>query len=65
MTAKHLDSELKFVECANCVNLDLDPWICRYCKKASNFEPEQTDTDEALEYHEFVDMVRRGDFDNE
>ena len=60
---KHLQSELKFVECETCINLDLDPWVCRYCKKACNFEAELTDTDEELEYHDFQAMVNRGDFE--
>lgn len=62
MATKHIQSELKFLECETCVNLDLDPWVCRYCKNASNYDG-GGDESEELEYHDFQAMVVRGDFE--
>ena len=55
----HLASEYKFPECEGCINHDMDPFPCRYCKNGSNFESDGDNTEEELTYHEFQEFVRR------
>ena len=54
----HLPSEFKFPECDGCINFDLDPFPCRYCKNGSNFES-GGDVEEELTYHEVRDYIQR------
>lgn len=42
-----------FPECATCLNREFDPFQCKDCEDASNYEPEEEGDSEDISYEDF------------